>query len=89
VLLSAAIADGKLFWQKRLSGLGGTWATPVIADRRLYVFDQGGIGLVVEDRGNKAEIISKVDLGEAVLASAAVAAGRLIVRGERTLFCFK
>jgi outer membrane protein assembly factor BamB len=89
VLVAAEIDRGRLVWQKRLSGLAGTWATPVIADQTLYVFDQVGLGLVVRDNGKKAEIVSKVQLGEPVLASPAAAAGRLLVRGERTIFCFK
>ncbi len=89
VLVAATISDGEQIWQQRLSGLGGTWATPVIADGKLYVFDQGGIGLVVEDRGDTAETISEVELGEGVLGSPAIADGRLVVRGGRKLFCFE
>ncbi|MCG8648774.1 MAG: PQQ-like beta-propeller repeat protein, partial [Pirellulales bacterium] len=44
VLVAANLADGEQVWQKRLSGLGGTWATPVIAGGKLYVFDQGEAG---------------------------------------------
>ncbi len=89
VLIAASIEDGEVFWQERLSGLGGTWATPVIAGDRIYVFDQAGIGQVIEDRGESAETVSEVDLGEGVLASPAIANGRLIVRGVNTLFCFE
>ena len=89
VLVAAELATGRLVWQKRLSGLAGTWATPVTADGRIYVFDQVGLGLVVQDSGDKAEIIDQVELNEAVLASPALASGRLLVRGDRTLFCFK
>jgi outer membrane protein assembly factor BamB len=89
VLVAANIADGELAWQERLSGLGGTWATPVAADGKIYVFDQKGVGLVVEDQGEAGEIISEVELEEPVLASPAIANGRLVVRGDRTLYCFE
>ncbi len=89
VLVAGNIADGEVIWQQRLSGLGGTWATPVFANGKLYVFDQQGIGLVVEDQGQQAETLSELELGEAVLASPAIADGRLIVRGDRTLYCFQ
>ncbi len=88
VLVAGNRSDGETIWQQRLSGLGGTWATPVFANDKLYIFDQAGKGIVVADQGDKAAIISEVDLGEAVLASPAVVSGRLIVRGEQTLFCF-
>ena len=89
VLVAANIGDGEVVWQQRLSDIDGTWATPVFADGKLYVFDQKGVGLVVADQGDQAETISKVELEEPVLGSPAIADGRLIVRGERTLFCFE
>lgn len=89
VLVAGNISDGEVVWRKRLSGLGGTWATPVIADGKLYLFDQKGVGLVIEDRGDDAETINKIELDEPVLSSPAIAAGRLIVRGIRTLYCFE
>ncbi len=89
VLVAAKLADGEEIWKKRLSGLGGTWATPVFANGLLYIFDQTGVGLVVKDEGDDAQTISNVDLGETVLGSPAVAGGRLIVRGTHSLFCFQ
>lgn len=89
VLVAGNISDGEVVWRKRLSGLAGTWATPVIANGKLYVFDQKGVGLVIEDQGDDAETISEIELGEPILSSPAIAAGRLIVRGERTLYCFE
>lgn len=89
VLVAGTVADGEQVWQKRLSGLGGTWATPVAAGGRIYIFDQSGVGLVVEDQGDSAETILEVDLGEPVLASPAIAGGKLIVRTNNSLFCFE
>ena len=89
VLIAASIEDGDVLWQERLSGLGGTWATPVYADRKIYVFDQSGNGMVIEDRGDFAETISEVEIGEGVLASPAIAQGRLVVRSNDSLFCFE
>jgi hypothetical protein len=61
----------------------------VIAGGRIYLFDQTGKGLVVEDQGDGAETVSEAELGEPVLSSPAIAGGRLVVRGKRTLFCFE
>jgi hypothetical protein len=88
VLVAGNLSDGEIAWQQRLSGLGGTWSTPVIAGNRLYLFDQTGKGLVVEDQGEGAETVDEVELGEPVLASPAISAGRLVVRARQTLFCF-
>jgi outer membrane protein assembly factor BamB len=88
VLVGGTLDEGEVLWQQRLSGLGSTWATPVVAAGRIYLFDQSGVGLVVEDRGDRAEPVGKVELEEAVLASPAIADGRLVVRGAHTLYCF-
>jgi outer membrane protein assembly factor BamB len=89
VLVAGNLSNGEIAWQERLSGLGGTWSTPVIAGGRIYLFDQTGKGLVVEDQGDGAETVSEAELGEPVLSSPAIAGGRLVVRGKRTLFCFE
>ena len=89
VLVAGSVQDGEQVWQKRLSGLGGTWATPVAAGGRIFIFDQSGIGLLVEDQGDSAETIMEVDLAEPVLASPAIANGKLIVRTNESLYCFE
>lgn len=89
VLVAASLDEGKTLWKQRLSGLGGTWATPAVADKSIYIFDQSGVGLVLEDRGDSAEIVSEIELGSGVLGSPAVASGALLVRSQRELFCFK
>ncbi len=89
VLVAASLSDGEVAWQQRLSGLGGTWSTPVVAGDRIYLFDQSGVGLVVQDLGESAKTVSEVELDEPIMASPAIAGDRLIVRGKRTLFCFE
>ena len=89
VLVAANLSDGKQIWQKRLAGLGSAWATPVLSENRLYIFDQSGKGLIVEDQGEDAETIHEIELEQSVLGSPAIADGRLIVRGTNTLFCFE
>lgn len=88
-LIAAKLSDGEIVWQQRLSGIGSAWATPVISNNRLYLFDQSGVGRIVIDKGDKAEVVGEPDLEEGVLGSPAIANGRLIVRGVKTLFCFE
>lgn len=88
VLVAANLSDGEQLWQERISGLGSSWATPVVSGGRIYIFDQSGVGVVIEDRGESGEKIGEVELGEGVLGSPAIADGKLIVRGTETLFCF-
>lgn len=89
VLVAANLQDGEQIWQKRLKGLGSAWATPVLSENRLYIFDQTGKGLIVEDQGEDAETIHEIELGEGVLGSPAIADGRLVIRAANTLFCFE
>ncbi|MAI73830.1 MAG: pyrrolo-quinoline quinone [Rhodopirellula sp.] len=89
VLVAANLQDGEQIWQKRLRGLGSAWATPVLSENRLYIFDQTGKGLIVEDQGDDAETTHEIELGEGVLGSPAIANGRLVIRAANTLFCFQ
>ncbi len=89
VLVAANTQDGEQIWQKRVKGLGSSWATPVLSENRLYIFDQSGKGLIIEDQGDDAETIHEIELGEGVLGSPAVADGRLIIRAANTLYCFE
>ncbi len=89
VLVAGMIETGDRLWQERLSGLSGGYATPAVAGNRIYVFDQSGNGAIIEDSGDDAEIIAEVSLEESVLASPALADGKLIVRGVDHLFCFE
>ena len=89
VLVAASVAEGETAWQQRLSGLGGTWATPVIADSHIYIFDQSGVGLILHDKGDSAETVGQVELGDGVLGTPAIASGRLVVRSVNKLFCFE
>jgi outer membrane protein assembly factor BamB len=86
VLLATDLSSGETIWKERLGGLGSTWATPTLAGNRLYVFDQVGKGMVVEDQGDSAKVIEEFELSDGVLGSPAIVDGRLIVRGKRTLF---
>ncbi|MDA8745292.1 PQQ-like beta-propeller repeat protein [Rubripirellula amarantea] len=89
VLIAASVESGETIWQQRLSGLGGTWASPVVAGDRIYIFDQSGVGLVVQDKGDEAEVVSTVELGDGVLGSPAIADGKLFIRSQTKMFCFE
>ncbi len=89
VLLAGSLETGEVVWQQRLAGISSTWATPVVAQKRIYVFDQTGKATIIEDTGDKAEQVAELNFEEPVLGSPAVAQGRLVVRGENTLYCFE
>ena len=78
------LAKGTMVYSSRLAEAFS--ASPVLVDGRMVAVDERG-RLFVIGLGDKLEILSKIDLGESVLASPAVGGGRLWVRGQDSLFC--
>jgi len=93
VLTCADAADGKVLWQLRLqvqlgdrTTSGEFTSTPVAAGGHLYLFNEQGVALVIDVRGERGEIVSTRDFGETILASPAVANGALYVRSDKHLW---
>ncbi|MEM6473449.1 MAG: PQQ-binding-like beta-propeller repeat protein [Planctomycetota bacterium] len=85
ILVAGSISDGSVLWQARLGKLGSVWATPVLTSSGIYVVDSSGSVIVVNDEGDRGEVIAKNELQEGVLASPAVAGDALYFRSERGL----
>ena len=85
VLTCAETGKGEIAWQLRLTGK--FWATPVIAAGHMYLFSDDGQAQVVS-LGDKGELASSFWLGEAVMASPAVADGAIFVRSANHLWKF-
>ncbi len=80
-------ASGKTLWSGKLSKQnGGFYASPVIADGKLYAVSEDGMVFVAR-LGDPFEILSQNDMGEQIIASPVPVAGRLLLRGEKHLFC--
>jgi outer membrane protein assembly factor BamB len=93
VLSAADAKDGKALWQLRLQvkledrTSGGQFsATPVAADGHIYLFNEEGVGLVINTSGEKGEVVSTHDFKEQILGSPAIANGALFVRSDRHLW---
>ena len=81
-------ADGKIHKQARLPDAAAEyWASPVAGDGRLFLVNSDG-KLSVVRAGPQWQPVSATELGEKVLTTPALAAGRLIIRGQNHLFCF-
>jgi outer membrane protein assembly factor BamB len=79
---------GEILKQARIEGALGTYyASPVAAEGRIYtVSDEGK--LAVLEAGPRWEVLAVNDLKEGCKATPAIAAGRLYVRTDETLYCF-
>lgn len=76
---------GKLVWEQRMPG-GPVSASPVLIDGKVYVISEGG-SVFVFPAAPKFTLLARNDMGEGVIASPAVANGKLFIRGQEHLFC--
>jgi outer membrane protein assembly factor BamB len=68
-------------------GSGEYFASPIYGDGKIYFAGANGKVLVVKNGPEYAEL-ARNDLGESILATPAIAEGRLIVRTRTQLICF-
>jgi outer membrane protein assembly factor BamB len=78
------IQDGEVIWSKAINTI--LFASPVLADGKLYVAGNNGKVYVFE-AGPELKELARNDLGETIFATPAIANGRIFVRGEKHLFC--
>lgn len=79
--------DGKLLWERsRLGNFGDYYASPIAANGRVYIAGKNGFIVVLQD-GPALKILGKNDIGEDIIATPAIADGRLYVRTRENLFC--
>ena len=77
---------GKELWMlKRIRNLGNYFASPVAADGKIFVPAENGFVVVLAD-SPKLEILSKNDMGGSLVATPAIADGRLFFRTADKLF---
>ena len=76
--------DGGIEWVKRLSGK--YWASPILADGRIYILSEDGVTLVLRP-GEKYDEIARNSLGETCMASMAVSQGHFYIRTANRLYC--
>jgi outer membrane protein assembly factor BamB len=84
VLKCVELKTGKVAYEQRVEGISVA-ASPIAADGRIY-FASAGKTLVLAP-GPTFDALASNDLGEPSSASAAVSAGRLILKGNKHLFC--
>jgi outer membrane protein assembly factor BamB len=80
---------GETLWSDKFPKAGASYyASPVIADGKLYATREDGVISVAAVAG-KFEVLSQNDMGERVIASPVPVADQLLIRGEKHLFCVK
>ena len=79
--------DGATIWDRtRLKNFGDYYASPIAADGKVYIAGRNGFVLVLDDSDELA-ILAKNDMGEEILATPAIAGGRIFIRTRENVFC--
>jgi outer membrane protein assembly factor BamB len=79
--------DGRTLWErKRIGNFGDYFASPIAADGKVFLAGRNGFIVVLED-GPELKVLSKNDLGEEIIATPAIADGRVYVRTRESLLC--
>jgi outer membrane protein assembly factor BamB len=79
--------DGRPLWDRvRLGNFGDYFASPVAADGRIFFAGRNGFVIVIAD-APELQVLGRHDLGEEIIATPAIADGRLYVRTRTRLLC--
>ena len=84
ILHCVEASSGNIVWVKRLQGT--YWASPVLADGRIYILSEEGVTLVLRP-GRKYDEIARNSLDEKCMASMAVSQGHFYIRTAGRLYC--
>lgn len=80
-------ADGKTLWTGELPKAGASYySSPAAADGKIYAAREDGVIFVVKIDG-EFKVLSENKMGEPVIASPVPVANRLLIRGEKHLYC--
>jgi hypothetical protein len=79
------VTGAEIYRQRLEHGGSGFSASPVAADGRIYLSSEDGDIFVVRS-GRTFELLSKNPMGEPLMTTPALAAGTMVVRGEKHLF---
>jgi len=80
-------ASGRLLYRTRLGPRGAYFASPVAGDGKIYAASYGGV-VTVFAAGQTFQPLASNDLQAPILATPAIAAGKLYIRTQQRLYAF-
>jgi outer membrane protein assembly factor BamB len=81
-------ANGKKIWRGAFPKSSAEYyASPTVASGKLYAAREDGM-IFVASLEDQFELVAENELGEPIIASPVPIANRLLIRGDKTLFCF-
>jgi outer membrane protein assembly factor BamB len=82
------LQTGQELWSAALPpGKGAFYSSPVLAGDTLYIVREDGAAYVARAAQQKLELISETRFDDVFVASPVLVRGRLILRGEKRLYC--
>lgn len=79
---------GKALWgPKRIDNASDYFASPIYGDGKIYVAGANGVVVVLKD-SPELEVLAKNQLDGSIVATPAIALGRIYVRTREALLCF-
>jgi len=82
-----AQTGAEVYSRKRIRNFGNYYASPIGGDGKIYVQGENGF-IVVLRQGPEVEVLARNDMGDSVVATPAIADGRIYVRTLTRLHCF-
>ena len=72
--------------QARIQNSCEYFASPIVGDGKIYIAGENGVVVVLKD-SDKYELLAKNDMGDAILATPAIADGSIFIRTRSKLIC--
>ena len=86
VLACYNATTGEKYWEDQLNQ--GFYASPMVADGKLYALDVGGV-MHIYTVSKEMKKIGEPALGEGAVATPAFSPGRIYLRGDNNLYCIE
>ncbi len=88
ILTSIDAASGKPLQTRRVPGTGNYYSSPVAGDGKVYLADQKGRLSVISGTG-QWKVLHRAQFGEEIYATPAIVDGRIYLRTNGHLYCFR
>ena len=84
VIVCYDAANGELLWEYECDD--GIYASPIIADDKVYFLDMGGKMHIFKKEKNMT-LLGEPELGEGSVSTPSFSEGRIYIRGDKYLYC--
>jgi len=84
VIVCYDAANGELLWEYECDD--GIYASPMIADNKVYFLDMGG-KMHIFNKDRNMTLLGEPELGEGSVSTPSFSEGRIYLRGDKFLYC--